>query len=192
MSIIKPRTAVVTIYQDDYLDRIRHLEQRAEAARESVDAQLPRIQSEVPEYMRLAEEHDALVKEAEESAVDVRVQALPRKVWKALAAAHPPRVFAEDGTVTKADTESDAAAGVNIDAFRDALVYGGKITVDGTATSYQSIVEPTLGSKDIDEFSDIDFDRIYFAAYKLNRIPDSDPKASLVSRLTPKNDETSS
>lgn len=190
--IIKPRTDVVTIYPGDYLGRIRHLEQQAEAAKDAVDGDLPRLNDEIPEYYQLAQQHDDLVREAEEQATHIRVQALPRKVWKALAAAHPPRVLNDEGTVSKADAAADAAAGVNIDSFRDALVYGGTVEINGQEKSYRTIVEPELTGDDIDALSDIDFDRVYFTAFHLNRVPGADPKASLVSRLTPKNDETSS
>jgi len=188
--LIKPRTAVVTIYAGDYLDRIRHLEQRAEAAKDASADAGPRMNDEVPEYLELAREHDALVAEAEESAVHVRVQALGRRHWKALVAAHPPRK-AGDG-VSEDEAKFDAANGVNVDTFKDALVYGGEVEVNGEKVEYRTIVEPDLSPEDLDKLSDVDFDRVYFTAFSLNRVPAADPKASLVSRLTQTNDETSS
>lgn len=190
--MFEPRTAVVTIYPGDYLDRIRHLERLAEAAQDAADADLPRIASEVPEYLKLAQEHDELVREAEEKATHIRVQHLPRKVWKALVAAHPPRTEDTEG-VTEAQVAADVRDGVNVDSFREALVYGGTVTIAGREVDYASIIEPEdITSEALDKLSDIDFDRIYLTAFALNRVPAADPKASLVSRLTPKNDETSS
>lgn len=159
---IQPRTSTVTIYQGDYIDRIRLLERKAEAAREA--AGTVRTLDEVPEYLTLAAEHDALVAEAESSAVHVVVRALRRSEWKALVAEHPPRD----------DNKGDAAVGVNEDTFKDALV----------AASVE------LTADDLDNLSDIDFDRLYFAAFGLNRAPVADPKAGLVSRMTPQSDET--
>lgn len=161
---IQPRTSTVTIYQGDYIDRIRLLERKAEAAREASDG-APRTLAEVPDYLTLAEQHDALVREAEESAVHVVVHALRRSEWKVLVAEHPAR----DGN------KGDESVGVNEETFKDALVAA---SVDLTAD-------------DLDNLSDIDFDRLYFAAFALNRAPASDPKASLVSRMTQRSDETS-
>lgn len=168
MSTIQPRTATVTIFQGDYLDRIRDLERRAEAAREA--AGRVRTLDEVPEYLQIAKEHDALVAEAEESALHVKVKALRRSEWKALVAEHPPR----DGN------KSDNAVGVNEDTFKDALVPA-------------SIIEPAdFSVDDLDELADVDFDRLYYAAFALNRAPGVGPKAGLASRMSQENDETSS
>lgn len=166
--MIERRTAVVTIYQGDYLDRIRHLEAKAEAAKDAA-GDVPRMNDEVPEYVTLAKEHDALVKEAEESAVHVKLQALKRSDWRALVAEHQPR----EGN------KGDESVGVNEDTFKDALVPA-------------SIVEPEgFAVDDLEGLSDIDFDRLYVAAFGLNRGAAMAPKASLVSRMTQQSDETS-
>lgn len=174
MSIIKPRTATVTIYGGDYLDRIRHLERQAEAAQAAHGGE-PASLSEEPEYMGLARQHDELVREAEESALHIVVGALPRGTWRQLVADHPPRKVGVDGA-TEQHARQDAVAGVNELSFRDALVP-------------LSIVSPDLSADDLDALSDIDFERLYLTAFALNRAPVSDPKASLVSRLTPRSDE---
>lgn len=175
---IQPRSAIVTIYGGDYLDRIRHLERLAEAAKDASDDEGPRLNSEVPEYLELARQHDELVKEAEESALHVRVQALGRREWKALIAAHPPRTV-KDGA-TEAQERSDALTGANDETLKDALVAA-------------SVIEPEgITPEELDQLSDVDFDRIYLTAFAMNRGSAPDPKASLVSRLTKKSDETSS
>jgi hypothetical protein len=176
---IQPRTAVITIYGGDYLDRIRHLERLAEAAKDDAEDQGPRINSDVPEYLELARQHDDLVREAEASALHVRVRALGRREWKALVAEHPPRVAGKDGA-TEDQAKSDALSGVNDETFKDALVAA-------------SVIEPEgITPEDLDQLADIDYDRIYLRSFALNRGAAPDPKASLVSRLTQKNDETSS
>jgi hypothetical protein len=164
---VQPRTAVVKIYQGDYIDRIRHLERRAEAARDASDPE-PKRMGIVPDYVALATEHDGLVAEAEESAITVKVRALKRGEWKALVAKHPPRK----------DHDEDTAASVNEETFKEVLVPA-------------SILEPEGFVGDgLDDLSDIDFDRCYITAFLLNRAPASDPKANLVSRMTQPNDET--
>ena len=201
----QPRTAVVTIYGGDYLDRIRHLEQRAEALEETIkaakedEASQPRLQHEIAESVRLAEEHDkivdqrdALVAEAEGQATHYRVQHLGRRVWKALTAMHPPRTVEKD-KVSETDARSDARSGLNDETFKEALIYGGTVEVNGVPTPYASIVEPEgVTPEELDKLADVDFDRLYLTAFSLNRGMAPDPKASLVPRLTQKNDETSS
>lgn len=177
MSLFEPRTAVVTIYRGDYLDRIRHLERKAKAS-EKAHGSLPLMGGEVPEYLTLAEEHDALVREAEDAAVHIRLRALPRADWKALIAAHPPRKAGEPGA-TEAQVNADTRAGVNEESFAEALVP-------------VSIVEPEVTADDLADLPHVDFERLYWTAVALNKAPVADPKASLVSRMTQKNDETSS
>ena len=172
---VQPRTATVVIFQGDYADRIRFLEQRAEAAREAQGAS-PRRVGETPEYLSIAEEHDALVREAEESALRVTVQALRRSSWKSLVAKHPPR----EGN------KGDASVGVNEDEFKDALV---PFVNEGDAED-RTIVDG-ISADDLDRLSDVDFDRIYYTAFALNRgAVSSVGKANLYSRMSQQSDET--
>lgn len=160
MSVIQPRTATVDIYQGDYLDRIRHLEQRFEAALKSEET-TTRTVADQHESAAIAEEHRALVAEAEESKIVVTVGALGRKGWRKLVSEHPPR---KNGDATEAEVASDAAMGVNEDSFKEELVP-------------LSILSPTLTEDDFDSMSDIDYDRIYYTAWALNRAPAASPKA---------------
>lgn len=186
MPLFEPRTSVVTIFTGDYLDRIRHLEQRARAAERAAKGTTQMLDEE-PEYLRLAEEHDALVREAEESAVHVRVQALPRKVWTQLVSEHPPR----DGN------RDDTLDGVNTDTFPEALVTVVGRTKEGGPSDrgfeYRTVTEPAgLTDADLEGLASVDFTRLYVAAFRLNRGVPEDPKASLVSQMTQPKDETSS
>ena len=191
MSLFEPRTAVVTIYRGDYLDRIRHLERRAEAA-EKAQGGLPLVGGEFPEYLKLAQEHDDLVREAEaDGAIHIRLKHLPRKVWTALTEAHPPRKAGDDGA-TPDQAMVDARAGVNVDTFSEALVSGGTVKIDGVNVEFHTIVEPEVTAEDLAELSYRDFERLYLTAVGLNKAPVADPNASPVSRMTQKNDETSS
>ena len=153
MTTIQPRTAIVTIYQGDYLDRIRHLEQKYEAALEA-EKDTTRTLDEIPESADLREQHTALVAEADKSALHITVKGLGRKQWRTLVAKHKPRP----------DHKSDEFAGVNEETFKDDLVPA-------------SILEPELILDDLDEISDVDFDRLYLTAFGLNRSLTSAPKA---------------
>lgn len=168
MVTIEPRTSIVTIFQGDYLDRIRHLEQRHAAAVKAEKAAGPRVLSEVPESHTLAEEHAALVEEAEASALDVVLKALGRKAWRELVAQHPPR----EGH------EGDKEVGVDESTFKDALISA-------------SIVSPEMSEDDLDLLSDADNDRLYLTAFALNRGMAAGPKALPASPPNPENDKTS-
>lgn len=168
MSTIQPRTATVDIYQGDYLDRLRHLEQRHAAALKA-EGNTTRLASDIPESHAIFEEHAALKDEAEETKIIVTVGALGRKSWRSLVAQHPPRK----------DNDSDDAMGVNEDSFKEALVP-------------LSVVSPEFTDEDFDSLADVDFDRIYYTAFALNRSPAASPKAlaSPASQESPKNDES--
>ena len=202
----KPRQAVVTIYGGDYLDRIRHLERQYDQLTVDIEqaqkreASTTRTMDEDLESVELTERRDAIAREhaavkAEADQVartDVTLQALPRKVWKALVAAHPARKAGDDG-VTAAMAEADARVGVNEDTFQPALVGGGTVKLpDGTEAPYRSIVEPDdLGPDELEELSDAQFDQLYLTAFALNRTVPADPKASLGSPATPTSSATS-
>ncbi|MFI5426052.1 hypothetical protein [Aeromicrobium sp. UC242_57] len=65
MSAIKPRTAVVDIYQGDYLARLRDLEQRHKAALIAEKSGTTLRNDEIPESQVIADEHAAVKLEAE-------------------------------------------------------------------------------------------------------------------------------
>lgn len=178
--LIQPRTAIVDIYLGDYLDRLRHLERRFEAAQAQEKAAGPRLESDVPESHKIAAEHEQLLAEAKDNGyvLHVKVQALGRRAWKELVAQHPPRKPSDEG-VTEEQAKSDAEVGVNEATFKDALVAA-------------SVIDPQMTEADLDAIADIDFDRLYATAFSLNRAPVAAPKASLASRLIQENDETSS
>lgn len=167
MTTFEPRTAVVTIFQGDYLDRIRFLEQKYQAAVESEKSGPPRMNDEVPESVGLAEEHKALVAEAEATALNVTLKALGRKAWRALVAQHPPR----DGN------DEDKAVGVNEETFKDALIAA-------------SVVAPDLSEDDLDALADTDNDALYYTAFGLNRSRVVGPKVLPVSQANQQSDVT--
>lgn len=175
MTTFQPREATVTIYQGDYLDRLRHLEQRHKAALEA-EANTTRLSSDIPESVEIRAEYDALKAEADETALDLSLFALGRKVWRALVAEHPPRK----------DNDSDEAMGVNEEAFKDALVPLALQYPD----EHEKFGQEQISEAQLDRLSDIDFDRLYYSAFALNRAPASTPKA-LALPPSPKKDVTS-
>jgi hypothetical protein len=95
--------------------------------------------------------------------------------------AHPPR----EGH------RGDALLGFGEPAFSEALVRGGEVDVDGVMVPYRTIIAPDWTPEEIDDLPLGDFTRIWLAAYDVNFESESDPKGSLVSRLTQTSDETS-
>lgn len=157
MTTLSRLTTVVPLYQGDDLAKIEELRLAAERA----DKSGPLLGGEVSP----ARLHDDFVAEADGRAVQVKLEAMTRKEWRALVAAHPPR----DGV------EADQGIGVNDETFGEALVMA-------------SIIAPVFPKEServefVDELRDFDFDRLYAAAFALNRGRVSAPKADLSSRL---------
>jgi hypothetical protein len=164
----------VVILQGDDQAKLEELRLAVASAQRRANLALPRLgDSEPADVASLVAEHDAFLEEASERAALVELQALGRRQWRSLVAAHPPR----DGN------EQDQSLGVNEESFGDALVPA-------------SIVAPvfdTPADRDafLDSLSDAQFDQLYATAYSLNKMVGADPKGlSLGSAATPKSDET--
>lgn len=168
MSNTLRRTATVDIYPGDYLARIRYLENRYEMAKRAEALAPPRMNDEIPESVEIAREHTDLVAEAEKHKISIDLVALPRKIFKALCLEHPPREGNED----------DERVGVNEETFAEALV--------PLSLADRSFVEQ------LDDLSDIDFERLYNQSFHLNRTAAAAPKALRVSPPNQQNGETSS
>lgn len=177
-SIFEPRTATVHIYVGDYHDRLANLERRVLAAADNFDGRTATL-DETPEHLTLAAEYDALAAEAGQHRVEVTLQALGRRQSKELRAAHPPRVAGEKGA-TDWQARGDMVMGVNEETFKDDLVRA-------------SVISPEMSEDDFDNISEGAFTVLYSTALDLTYGAAEDPKAaSLVSRLTQANSETSS
>lgn len=170
MGLLKPRTTSVVIYQGDDLERLAELRRavtRAEAA--AVGAPL-RGGDEVPGQVE-KDAYDTFVDEAAGRAVQVDMQTIGSTRFADLMLAHPPRmVEAEDGQVVH---EDDEPFGVNTLTFGKALL--------SYRDDKRTIVSPDLSDDDLSEFlndecSDGDVERLWTAAYYLNRTPGADPK----------------
>lgn len=174
MSKIQRRSDVVTIYQGDYLSRIRHIENKYKAAAEA-EKNAPLLLGEVAESQALFDEHKALVEEAETTALHIDVFALGRRQYRKLVKEHKPRK----------DNDNDEALGVNEETFKEVLIPLSIVY----PLDHEKAGQVQLDADDLDDLSDIDADRIYLTAFALNRMPSSDPKAiSRVSQESTKSD----
>lgn len=178
-SIFEPRTVTVHVYVGDYHDRLAKLEREVLEAADSYDGRTAAL-DETPEHLELAQRYDDLAAEAPEHRVEVKLQALGRRQSKELRAKHPPREARTAIGVTDLQARGDLILGVNEETFKDALVRA-------------SVVEPAMTEDDFDNLSEGAFTALYAAALDLTYGVAEDPKAaSLVSRLTRANSETSS
>lgn len=190
---IKPRTATVPIYDGDDLHRLGELRRAADHAERVVAAQdkarrgAARVgdddePSEAAQALTAARNaYDAFVDEASDRATFVDLQALPRRKFRNLMATHPPRK----------DNDEDAAWGVNMETFGDALL----AYVDEESSDVRTVVAPAFQTKaDLEAFLDVisdgDFSDLFNVAYELNRAPSSDPKAQRFSVAPPISDVT--
>lgn len=187
-SIFEPETRTVHVYRGDYQSRLARLEAQIMKAARSSDGETVML-DETPENERLRDEYEALAAEAADHRVELVVQALPRRISKALRAAHPPRMVGDDG-VSDLQARGDMIFGVNEETFKEALVRGGTVEVDGQEVPYASVVSPALSPDDFDALSEGAFTTIYAAALDLTYGFSADPKAvSLVSPSIPPSDE---
>lgn len=206
MTNLKPRTAEIVIYQGDDLAHLADLRRKAEAAqraadlyRSTVDDGTARAGDDAPSAAAEKAAYDAFVDEAAERAVIVRLQAIGRRRFRTLVTEHPAREVdavrtGEDGEqVTVRETHpDDAAYGVNVDTFPDALLN----FVDEQDDSICTIVSPEFASAAKrrafleDEMADGDFEQAWVTAYFLNRSPGADPKARRYSTDSPRSIET--
>lgn len=199
-SIFEPETRIVHVYKGDFQDRIARLERRVLGAAKAAEGDTVML-DETPEHLALAAEYDALAAEAEKHRVALVVMPLPRRISKVLRAAHPPRKFGDDG-VTELQARGDMLFGVNEETFKDALIRGGVVDIDGRAVPYRSVALADSSVEDLDDLASLtedDFDALsegaftalYAAAMDLTYGFSSDPKeGSLVSRLTQRSDKT--
>lgn len=160
---LTPRMERIPIYQGDDEAKIGELE--AEAKRLKPDPEKPRLLCDDPEaeYRAACEAHDEFKREAESRAVIVVVQALRRRQWRSLVAEHSPRD----------DNAADAALGVNLQTFPDALV-----PISVTEPKFDS---PADRDDFLDMLSDVQYDTLFWAAFRLNRGGGIDPKDFLAS-----------
>ncbi len=194
MSSIKPRTARVTIYQGDDLARLAEYDEattkaevalrRAERAKsapgperlmhETDDAEAAVIEAST-EFDEAKAARDEFAAEAEARGVVVALHHLPRKEWRRLRNAHPPR----EGNA------EDQAFDCNVDTLPDELfpksINLDDSTIDGDLDEFLE----SLSSHDY-------YNRLFMTALALNvGGGGADPTLRLASASRQNSDETS-
>lgn len=184
MGLLKPRTAIVTVYQGDDIPRLAELHRAAEVAGRLAEqaARGPRRGGdEIPSAEAEQAAYNAAVDEAAERAVDVELTAIGSRRFRDLLAEHPPRMEEVDG---KSEVvEDDREYAVNTETLPMAL-----LTFRDGAT--RTVTDPDLSTGDLREFledecSAGDFEKLWETAYWLNRGEGIDPRLGKYSTGTP-------
>ena len=183
MTEMKPRTTAVVIYQGDDLAMLEELDEQVSKAQRDLKSaeadKTPRLMHERDTTADLREaldsaqsDRDEFAAEAAKRGVRVILCSIGRK-WRGLVKAHPPRTDDEGETI-----DGDKLIGVNMETFAEALVP-------------MSILSGVEGDKQefIDSLTDFDFERLFLAAFHLNRSGSrADPTQRLVSASRQTND----
>lgn len=194
-SIIKPRTARVVIYQGDDLARLTDLDNEVKQAQlaktiaerkfkdwtastRTADETLPEDADSFAASERYEEkvaERDAFAAEAEDRGVVVGLKSLPRREWRRLRNAHPPRE----------DNPEDEALDCNVDSMPDEAV---PMSVDRESSTIEGDVDEFLDSLTAHDF----YNRIFLTVLALNVGGDgADPKLRVGSVSNPTSPATS-
>lgn len=182
MSTLKPRTATIPIYQGDDAERLAELHMAVAIAERQTSMQgAPRRVGDAPEddVQEARDAFDAFLDEAAERAVEVVVRAIGRRRFRDLVAAHPPRTE-KNGKGEDVTHEADVVLGVNVETFPPALLAFAEAGDEGirTIVGPESVVKSARALEEFldDEVTDGDYEKIWTAAYWINRSPGSDPK----------------
>lgn len=205
-TLLKPRSAIIPIYQGDDAQDLAELrmgvaiaERQLQQKRELLDSQQNRarrvgdpvavtsdeIAAAEAEVRAKQDAFDAGVDKAADRALEVRLQSIGRRRFRELVAAHPVRMVTNEDGVSAPD-EDDDEFGVNVETFPLALLE----YVDPDDPDIRTVAAPEFkGPKDTreffeDEVADGDVDKIWVAAYSLNRAAATDPKELRYSRST--------
>lgn len=173
MLTVKPRTTEVVLYQGDDYDRFTELSAAVEAAAMAADRSGARRLGDDEPTTAAAAEYDAFVEEAVGRGVTVRLEAIPRKDFRALVVKHPAR----EGN------DVDKGWGFNFETMCDDLVPASIPLTD----QFSSEAERETF---LDSLSDADYSRLYTAAVEVNQGGGPDPFVKLSSRLARTSGET--
>ncbi len=172
------RTSKVTIYPGDSGVRLDELEEQIAAARLAEKSRKRRV-SEKLESDALAQQYDDLRDSLAKDAVTVTLQALPRRKFRELVEAHPPR---EGEGVPETVVESDKRLGVNESTFFDVAVPASVLSVvgfDGDTLAF------------LDDLSEPDWRALATHVFGLNNARVDLPKESMASAVRQMRDDES-
>lgn len=194
---LKARSATVTLYQGDDMDRLAQLRRAAEIAANIAQANegTARMGDDDSSVADAQRAFDAFVDEAAERALQVRLESIGREFFRDLIAQHPPRMVPKKvappaegesaGEPEMVEHDEDAGYGVNTETFGKALLTFRRTVEDGDEPELvATIALPEFKTEAavrrfVDrELSEGDFDQLWIAAYFLNRSPSSDPKVA--------------
>lgn len=171
--VLNPTQWTVNLWQGDDLFRIQEAEQAVAAAMPTNSLGVPIRLGDTSALTEAVAYRDQLRDEAEPRAIKATVQRLPRKQFRDLIKAHPPR----EGD------EADKEIGFNEEAVADELVPACLV-----APEFKS---PAFREEFLDNLSDAQFGLLFDAAYAVNRGGVPDPKADMSSRVSQIYGETS-
>ena len=189
MGAIKPRQAVVLIYQGDDIDRLADLRNAIERAARG-DALLKRMGDESGSLSEALHAYDAFLDEANERAVKITITALRGDAYRDLIAQHPPRQPVKDESREVVEEwPGDEERGFNLDTVAEPLIFA---TLQRSAEVARANGEEPqeFDTGDVGELSNADFNRLFADIVGLNDGSGPDPKARLSSLLTQPSSET--
>ena len=191
MSTLKPRVTTVLLYQGDDYEQLGMLRRQAELAeRLESDKKAAARHGDATSAQDAKDAYDAFVDVAASRAVEVHLRAIGRRRFRTLMEEHPPRKVTMEGV--ERSHEDDAAYDVNTTSFPDALL----TYIDPGNREVRTIVAPAFPTSAEcqvfldDEAADGDYEKLWQAAYWLNRSVGADPKAARFSLGSPTSGES--
>lgn len=165
MTKLEPRIWKHTILQGDDEDRLRELRAAVDRIKPTSGDDALTLSEDDPHAVAVQAADDFAV-EAEKRGVTITLRSVGRKKWRELVEANPPREGDED----------DQKAGVNLDAFPEALV--------PACISGPTLTEGELADL-LDALTPAQFDLLAVAAWTLHKSLGIDPKGRLGSAPAP-------
>ena len=170
---IERRRATVTLYQGNYEQELADLFEAAMTAERLETLASSKRANTRSQAGALAKQYDALLAEAESTAVKVTVWALSNSIWGPLADEHPPRE----------DDAEDAKRGLNMKTFPPVLLCAALVAPGEATTVDEFKAQGQTALDDIGDLSRLHYVKIERAAWNVNVGDEDIPKFSLVSLL---------
>ena len=179
------QTASITLLTGDWPDRLNHLWNAAQAAK---DDEVTLLAGEEHPYDVLAAEYAEAKASAEAAGLRVVIKAVGRREWRALKGNHPPRTEGDADAI-----KGDRLAGVNTETVEDDLTHVSLVEPADKACAHDqrmsnvgcSSENPCTQRADYDRWADDlsegEFQTILRRAWELANVAQFDPKSLPVS-----------